>query len=122
MFIFNIGLTPGKETRGMMEDRRDREAKTKTDWRPAIVPMLGLIAVGVLPGLLKGLYEPFVGNLVTAYVTAGMLFISLVVGGLAFMIVRDMSSRRMKVFRLAPDAQHVSGTDGAVPVESTEEQ
>ena len=122
MLIFKTGLTPGKEMKGMIkEGRRDGEVKTGTDWRPAIVPTLALIGVGVLPGLLKGLYEPFVGNLVTAYVATGMLFMSLVVGGLAFMVSRDLSSRRMKIFRLAPGEQPVRGADGLVRVESREE-
>ena len=103
------------------EGRSDREVTKGTDWRPAIVPMLGLIAVGVLPPLLKGLYEPFAGNLVTAYVTAGMLFMGLVVGGLAFMVFRDMSSRRMKIFRLAPSEHPVSEADGTVRIKSNEE-
>jgi len=95
--------------------------KTKTDWRPAIVPALALIAVGVLPPMLKGLYEPFTANLVTAYVTLGMLFIVSVVGVMSMMIFRDLSSRRQKVFRLAPDHQPVREADGAVRVESSEE-
>ena len=92
-----------------------------TDWRPAIVPTLGLITVGVLPGLLKGLYEPFTANLVAAYVSSGMLFMVAVVGGLSGMIFRDLSSRRMKIFRLAPDQTHVSGADGLVRIESSED-
>ena len=93
-----------------------------TDWRPAIVPTLGLITVGVLPGLLKGLYEPFTANLVAAYVSCGMLFMVAVVGGLSGMIFRDLSSRRMKIFRLAPDQQQVRGTDGLVRIKSSEDQ
>ena len=61
-------------------------AKTGTDWRPAIVPALALIAIGVLPPLLKGLYEPFTANLVRVYVTFGMLFMVAVCGGLAMMV------------------------------------
>lgn len=94
--------------------------KAGTDWRPAIVPALALIAVGVLPGLLKGLYEQYTANLVTAYVSFGMLFIVAVVGSLSLMVFRDLSSRRMKVFRLAPEAQPVREADGAVRIESTD--
>ena len=98
-----------------------KTAKTVTDWRPAIVPALALIAVGILPPMLKGLYEPYTGNLVTAYVSLGMLFIVAVCGGLAVMVLRDMSTRRQKVFRLAPDQQPVREADGTVRVESSEE-
>jgi hypothetical protein len=96
-------------------------AKTGTDWRPAIVPALALIAIGVLPPLLKGLYEPFTANLMRAYVAFGMLFMVAICGGLAMMIFRDISARRQKVFRLAPDHQPVREVDGAVRVESSEE-
>jgi hypothetical protein len=95
-----------------------KAAKAWTDWRPAIVPALALIAVGVVPGLLKGLYEPYTGNLMAAYVSFGMLFMVAVVGGMAFMALRDLSSRRQKVFRLAPDGQPVRGTDVVVPIEA----
>jgi len=107
----------------MVRDGREtRETvKTGTDWRPAVVPALALIAVGVLPGLLKGLYEPYTANLMAAYVSFGMLFMVAVVGGLSLMVVRDLSSRRMKVFRLAPDHQSVREADGAVRVEASEE-
>jgi hypothetical protein len=97
-----------------------KTAKTGTDWRPAIVPALALIAVGVVPGLLKGLYEPHTANLMAAYVSFGMLFMVAVIGGMSLMVFRDLSSRRMKVFRLAPDEQPVREADGAVRVESSE--
>ncbi len=93
----------------------------KVSWKPAIVPALALIAVGVLPPMLKGLYEPFAANLVTAYVSFGMLFMVAVVGGLSLMVFRDLSSSRQKVFRLAPDAQPLDNADGAVRIESKEE-
>jgi hypothetical protein len=91
--------------------------KAGTDWRPAIVPALALIAVGVLPGMLKGLYEPYAAKLMEAYVSFGMLFIVAVLGGLSVMVFRDLSSRRMKIFRLAPNEQSVDEADGAVRVE-----
>jgi hypothetical protein len=96
-------------------------AKAATNWRPAIVPTLALIAVGVLPGMLKGLYEPYAANLMAAYVSFGMLFMVAVVGGLSLMVFRDLSSRRMKVFRMAPDVQPSGEADGAVRIESSEE-
>jgi hypothetical protein len=96
--------------------------KEGENWRPAVAPTLALITVGILPGLLKGLYEPFTANLVAAYVSCGMLFMVAVVGGLSSMVFRDLSSRRMKIFRLAPDQQHVSGSDGLVRIESSEDQ
>jgi hypothetical protein len=109
--------------KGMAKEAREgvEAVEAGTDWRPAVVPTLALITVGVLPGLLKGLYEPFTANLMAAYVTGGMLFIGAVVGGLSGMIFRDLSSRRMKIFRLAPDQTHVSGADGLVRIESSED-
>lgn len=103
------------------ESKNGKRAKAGTDWRPAIVPTLALIGIGVVPGLLKGLYEPYTANLMAAYVSFGMLFMVAVVGGLSLMVFRDMSSRRMKVFRLAPDHQPVREADGAVRIESSEE-
>ena len=108
----------------MVRDGRvAREAvKTGTDWKPAVVPALSLIAVGVLPGLLKGLYEPYTANLMAAYVSFGMLFMVAVIGGLSLMVFRDMSTRRQKVFRLAPDEQPIREADGAVRIESSEDR
>ncbi len=97
------------------------KAKKGTDWRPAIVPALALIAVGVVPGLLKSLYEPFTAKLMAAYVSFGMLFMVAVVGGLSLMVLRDLSSRRQKVFRLAPEQQPALEKEGAVRIDSTEE-
>lgn len=99
-----------------------KTAKAGTDWRPTIVPALALIAVGIVPPLLKGLYEPYAGNLVTAYVSLGMLFMVAVCGGLAMMVIHDMSARRQKVFRLAPDEQPIREADGAVRIESSEDR
>ncbi len=80
------------------------------------MPAIALIAVGVLPGMLKGIYEQYTSQLMTAYVSFGMLFFALVLGGLSLMAVRDLSSRRQKVFRLAPSEQTVGQEDGAVPI------
>ncbi len=105
------------------EEKKGGEAvKTGTDWKPAIVPTLGLILVGVVPGLLKGLYEPYTGKLMTAYVTFGLLFTTLVLGGLAFMVFRDLSDRKMKIFRLAPSEQPARGEDALARVESEEDR
>jgi len=93
----------------------------RTDWRPAVMPALGLIALGVLPGLLKGLYEQYTANLVVGYVSLGMLFLVAVIGGLSLMVFRDLSSRRTKVFRLLPDEELVPEADGAVRIESRDE-
>jgi hypothetical protein len=108
---------------GMVTEKEiGREAvKTATDWKPAIVPALALITVGVLPGLLKGLYEPYVDSLMSAYVSFGMLFMIFAVGGLSVMMFRDLASRKQKVYRLAPDGQPVREADGAVRVESEEQ-
>jgi hypothetical protein len=40
--------------------------KAGTNWKPAVVPTLALIVVGIVPGLLKGLYEPYAGTLISA--------------------------------------------------------
>ncbi len=103
----------------MVED--GRKVKSGTDWRPAIVPALALIAVGVVPGLLKSLYEPHTAKLMAAYVSFGMLFMVAVVGGLSLMVLRDLSSRRQKIFRLAPEQRPAFEEDGAVRIESSEE-
>jgi len=95
--------------------------KAGTDWRPAVVPTLALIAVGVVPGLLKGLYEPYTANLMAAYVSFGMLFMVAVIGGLSLMVFRDLSSRHTKVFRFVPDVQSSPEADGAVRIESDDE-
>ena len=70
-----------------------------------VVPTLGLIAVGVLPGYLKELYGAFASKLVEAYVVFGCMFIVMVLGGLSVMIFRDRAalSHSMKVFRFRPD-------------------
>ena len=105
------------------EEKKGGEAvKTGTNWKPAVVPTLGLILVGVLPPLLKGLYEPYTGSLMTAYVTFGLLFISLVLGGLAFMVYRDLSDRKMTIFRLAPSEQPARGEDALARAESGEDR
>jgi hypothetical protein len=101
--------------------RAGEVVKAGTDWRPAVLPTLALIAVGVLPGLFKGLYEPYTANLMAAYVSFGMLFIVAIIGGLSLMVFRDLSSRRTKVFRLVPDVQSLPEADGAVRIESTDE-
>jgi hypothetical protein len=107
----------------MVKDGRKGAVAVKegTDWRPVVVPALALIAVGVLPGLLKGLYEQYTANLVVGYVSFGMLFFVAVIGGLSLMVFRDLSSRRTKVFRFVPDEQSVPEADGAVRIESSDE-
>lgn len=87
-------------------------------WKAALGPTIALIAIGVLPGLMKGFYEPYVGKLMSAYVASGLFFITAILCGLAFMVARDLSSRKTKVFRLAPDAQPVIEEDGAVRIKS----
>ena len=104
------------------DGRKGGEAvKEGTDWRPAVAPALGLIALGVLPGLLKGLYEQYTASLVAGYVSLGMFFLVAVIGGLSLMVFRDLSSRRTKVFRLLPDEEYAPEADGAVRIESKDE-
>jgi hypothetical protein len=96
--------------------KNGKAGKSSTNWKPAIVPALALIAVGVLPPMLKGLYEQYTSQLMVAYVSSGMLLVAFVVGGLSLMVIRDLSTRRQKVFRLAPSEQTATQDDGAVPV------
>ena len=69
--------------KGMAKDGREagKVVQAGEDWKPAVAPALALIAVGVLPALLKGLYEPYVADLMSAYVAFGMLFTVAVFGG-----------------------------------------
>jgi hypothetical protein len=105
------------------EERKGGEAvKAGADWKPTVVPTLALIVVGIVPGLLKGLYEPYTGTLMAAYVTFGLLFISLVLGGLAFMVFRDLSDRKMTIFRLGPSEQPARGEEELVRIKSGEDR
>jgi hypothetical protein len=96
--------------------------KSGTDWKPAVVPTLALIIVGVVPGLLKGLYEPFTPTLMAAYVTFGLSFISLVLGSLVFLAFRDLSDRKMTIFRLGPSEQPAAGEAELVRIKSREDR
>ena len=90
-------------------------------WRAAVVPTLALITIGIVPGLLKGIYEPYTGTLMAAYVTFGLSFIGLVIGGLAVMAVRDLSGRKMTIFTLQPSEQSDT-EEGLAPVRSREDR
>ncbi len=103
-----------KEVLGAVESR--------TNWKPALAPALALIAIGVVPGMLKGLYAPYVGSLMAAYVASGLLFISLVLVGLGVMVFRDLSARKTKIFRLAPSEQPARGEETLVRVRSREDR
>ncbi len=96
--------------------KNEKAGESSTSWKPAILPTLALIAVGVFPPVLKGLYEHYTSQLMAAYVSFGMLFVAFVVGGLSLMVIRDLATRRQKVFRLAPSEQTARQDDGAVPV------
>jgi hypothetical protein len=114
----NARAKPGKDVRTMAQDlvKNGKAGKSSTNWKPAIVPALALIAVGVLPPMLKGLYEQYTSQLMVAYVSFGMLFVAFVVGGLSLMVIRDLSNRSQKVWRLAPSKQTATQDDGTVPV------
>jgi hypothetical protein len=116
--IRNTRAQPRKEVRTMANDliKNGKAGKSSTSWKPAILPTLALIAVGVFPPMLKGLYEQYTSQLMVAYVSFGMLFVAFVLGGLSLMVIRDLSMRRQKVFRLAPSEQTARHDDGAVPV------
>ncbi len=79
--------------------KNDKSVKAWMDWRPAIVPLLALFGVGVLPDMLKGLYEPYSAELVAAHIPLFMLFIVAVVGALAVVVFRDLSPRCVRAFR-----------------------
>ncbi len=93
-----------------------KAGKSSPSWKPAILLSLALIAEGVFPPVLKGLYEQYTSQLIVAYVSTGLLFIAFVLGGLSLTVIRDLSTRRQKVFRLAPSEQTPKQDDGAVPV------
>jgi len=76
-----------------------KAVKAWMDWRPAIVPSVALVGVALLPDMLKGLYESYSTELITAHVPLVMLFIVAVLGVLSVMVFRDLSSRRMSAFR-----------------------
>lgn len=116
--IQNAGAQPRKEVRTMTKDliKNEKAGKSSTSWKPAILPAIALIAVGVFPPMLKGLYEQYTSQLMAAYVSFGMLFVAFVLGGLSLMVIRDLAIRRQKVFRLAPSEQTARQDDGAVPV------
>ncbi len=97
--------------------KNGKAGESFTSWKPAILPTVALIAVGVLPPMLKGLYAQYTSQLMAADVSFGMLFVAFVVGGLSLMVIRDLSTRRQKIFRLAPSEQTGRQDDGAVPVE-----
>jgi hypothetical protein len=97
--------------------KNGKAGESSTSWKPAILLTLALIAEGVFPPMLKGLYEQYTSQLIVAYVSSGMLFVAFVVGGLSLMVIRDLSTRRQKIFRLAPSEQTAKQDDGAVPVE-----
>ena len=110
---------PRKDVRTMAKDliKNGKAGRSSTSWKPAIFMTLALIAVGVFPSMLKGLYEQYASQLMVAYVSFGMLFVVFVVGGLSLIVIRDLATRRQKVFRLAPSEQTAKQDHGAVPVE-----
>jgi hypothetical protein len=108
---------------GMVKEgsKNGKAANAWTHWKPAILSAIAFIALGILPGMLKGFYVSYTDKLMVAYVTFSMLFIVAVFGGLAIMVFRDMSTRRQKIFRLDPSQQPVRETDGMVPMEVEED-
>jgi hypothetical protein len=103
------------------EKKCGTDVKTTSSWKPAMAPAVALIVVGIVPGLLKGLYETYTETLMAAYVTFGLSFISLVLGGLAFMALRDISGRKMTIFRLGPSGQPAREEAELVRVKSRED-
>jgi hypothetical protein len=78
--------------------KNEKAEKAWMEWRPAIVPLVALIGVGVLPGMLKGLYEPYSTELVAGHIPLIILFIGAVLGALSVMVFRDLLSRHMSAF------------------------
>lgn len=95
---------------GIKESSSDT-VSVRGEWKGAIIPTLVLIILIALPGFIKGLFEPYAGKLMYAYVTGGMLFIAAILGSLAFMAMRDVTSGKTKVFRYVHDyrTEHKDG-------------
>ncbi len=78
--------------------RTEKAVKAWMDWRPAIVLSVALIGIGILPDMLKGLYEPYSAELIAGHIPLVMLFIVAVLGALSVMVFRDLSSRILRTF------------------------
>ena len=116
--IRNTRAQPRKEVRTMTKDliKNGKAGKSSTSWKPAIFMTLALIAVGVFPPMLKGLYEQYTSQLMVAYVSFGMLFVACVVGGLSLMVIRDLSHETPEGIQVSPSEQTARQDDGPVPV------
>lgn len=96
--------------------KNGKAEKSSTSWKPAIAPVLALIAVCVLPPMQKGPYKQYTSQLMVAYVSFGLLLIAFVLGGLSLMVICDLFRRRQKVFRFAPSEQIANHDDDTEPV------
>lgn len=86
---------------------------------PAVLPMLGLVLVGIAPPYLSGLYAAYTEKLVTAYISIGNLFIVAVLGAVAIAAYRDRFAliRNTKTFRFRPDGP-ATETEELAPVKA----
>jgi len=92
--------------------KNEKAAKAWMEWRPVIAPLVALIGVGALPGMLKGLYEPYSPELVAGHIPLIMLFIGAVFGALSILVLGDLLSRRMSAFmafRWRPGESYLAG-------------
>ncbi len=104
----------------------EKTVKSWMKWRPAIVPSLALIGVGVLPDMLKDLYEPYSSELVSVHVPLFVLFISVIIVALSVKALSDLSSRRTRAFKGAafswrPGESYLAGRSGEQGEGQTEE-
>jgi hypothetical protein len=99
------GALPGKSSQSYVK------------FPPAMLPTLGLILIGIIPGYMSGLYASYTEKLMEAYVTFGLLATVVVLGGISIMVYRDRAvfSRKIRVFRFRP-SEPVSDTEDLIPV------
>lgn len=98
--------------------------KSSFNLKAAMVPMIGLILIGVLPEYLKNLSIEYTDQLLNAYVTAGYIFLGSVFAGIAIMVLRDSATiwraektsgglaesvQKSAVFGWRPGESHLTG-------------
>ncbi|MGC2062120.1 MAG: hypothetical protein WA610_04020 [Thermodesulfovibrionales bacterium] len=99
------GVLPGKSSQSYVK------------FPPPMLPTLGLILIGIVPGYMSGLYAAYTERLMEAYVTFGILATVGVFGFMSIMVYRDRAAflRKIRVYRLSP-SEPVSETEDLIPV------